>query len=394
MVSIVDQTPDTLFDDVSRSDSSPGRHTETSFHFLNRRAGVFWDRVRGHLESSYAAFPDEHKHGLVTRLRDDDERQHLPAWWELYTFILFDRLGYRVEVHPELLGSKKNPDFLVSKGSSSMYVEAALVFNDDPNSDAWNWVCDCVNDAKNPDFMVDLAIPTVGKHRPAAQKIIDPLQDWLATCDADRVLADKDAGRPLPRVQLPAGDWVLDYTAVPVLPDRRGIPRRLIAIYPTRPADFTRDVKQLRKTLKDKGSKYSKLDEPLDKPLIIAITTWNRFDEPELTNTLFGSDVLEIPRDRQGVPRRDRKRDGYWRPGAEPRGARVSALLFGDIMRAWLVAAKLPELWINPWPLNPVSPLPPFATVTVDDESRFTRAGASKTAAELFDLAPGWPNSD
>jgi len=142
--------------------------------------------------------------------------------------------------------------------------------------------------------------------------------------------------------------------------------------------------------LKDKGSKYSKLDEPL----IIAITTWNCFDEPELTNTLFGSDVLEIPRDRQGVPRRYRKRDGYWRPGAEPRGARVSALLFGDIMRAWLVAAKLPELWINPWPLNPVSPLPPFATVTVDDESRFTRAGASKTAAELFDLAPGWPNSD
>jgi hypothetical protein len=68
----------------------------------------------------------------VTRLRDDDERQHLPAWWELCTFTLFDRLGYRVEVHPELLGSKKNPDFLVSKGSSSMYVEAALVFNDEP----------------------------------------------------------------------------------------------------------------------------------------------------------------------------------------------------------------------------------------------------------------------
>lgn len=389
----MDQTPDALFDDVSRSDSGPGRHTEKSFHFLNRRAGAFWDRVRGHLESSYAAFPDEHKRGLVTRLRHDNERQHLPAWWELYTFTLFDRLGYTIEVHPELPGSTKNPDFLVSKGSTNMYVEAALVFNDDPNSDAWNWVCDCVNDAKNPDFMVDLAIPTVGKQRPAKRKIIDPLQDWLATHDADQVQADKDAGRPLPHTQLPAGDWVLDYTAVPVLPDRRGIPRRLIAIYPTRPADFTRDVKQLRKTLKDKGSKYSKLYKPLDKPLIIAITTWNCFDEFELTNTLFGSDVLEIPQDRQRVPRRYRKRDGYWQPGAKPRGARVSALLFGDTMRAWRVASKLPELWINPWPVNPMSPLPPFATVTVEG-SRLTRADASKTAAELFDLSPQWPNSD
>lgn len=178
-VSIVDQTPDTLFDDVSRSDSRPGRHTEKSFHFLNRRAGAFWDRVRGHLESSYAGFPDEHKRGLVGRLRDVDERQHLPAWWELYTFTLFDRLRYAIEVHPELPGSidkEDRPDFLVTKGQVSMYVEAAVVFNGHRDSDGWNWVCDCINDAKNPDFMVDVEIPKEGKRRPAARKIIDPLQ--------------------------------------------------------------------------------------------------------------------------------------------------------------------------------------------------------------------------
>jgi hypothetical protein len=146
--------------------------------------------------------------------------------------------------------------------------------------------------------------------------------------------------------------------------------------------------------LKDKGSKYSKLDNPLNKPLIMAITTWNSLDEFELTNTLFGSDVLEILRNPQGVARRFRKRDGYWRPGAKPRGARVSAVLFGDTMRAWLVASKLPELWINPWPLNPMSPLSPFGTVAVDDAGILTRTDASKTAAELFDLSPQWPNSD
>lgn len=137
-----------LFDEGPRSDSSPGAHLEKSFHFLNRRAGAFWDWVRSRIEDCYAAFPDEHKSDLAGRLRDDDERQHLPAWWELYTFTLFDRLGYRVEVHPELEGSPTRPDFLVTRGPVSMYVEAAVVFNGLENSDAWNWVCDRVNDAK------------------------------------------------------------------------------------------------------------------------------------------------------------------------------------------------------------------------------------------------------
>ena len=337
---------------------------------------MFWDRVRSHLESSYAAFPDEHKLGLVARLRDDDERQHLPAWWELYTFTLFDQLGYRIKVHPEVPGSTKNPDFLVTKGRLSMYVEAAVVFNGHQDSDAWNWVCDCVNDAKNPDFMVDLEIPTQGEQRPAKAKIVDALEKWLATLDPDQVLADRDAGRPLPRTQIPAGDWVLDYTAAPVLPNRRGLPRRLIAIYPTRPATFSRDVDRLRKTLNKKGAKYNKRDEPLDRPLITAITSWSSIDEPEVRETLFGH------------------KDGYWRPGSDPRGTRMSAVLFGETMRAWSLTDRLPELWLNPWATNPLHQTEPFAAVTTDDGVNLVRTPASMTAAELFDLSPQWPNSD
>jgi hypothetical protein len=386
-----------LFDEGTRSDSRPGRRTEKSYHFLNRRAGASWDRVQSHLERCYAAFPDEHKRGLVSRLRKGDERQHLPAWWELYTFTLFDRLGYTIEVHPELpgsTGSTKNPDFLVTKGPVSMYVEAAVVFNDDPNSDAWNWVCDCVNDAKNPDFMVDLEIPTEGKQRPAAWKIIDRLEEWLGTLDGDDALADQAAGRALPHRQLPADDWVLDYTAVPVLPHRRGIHGRLIGIYPTQPADFTRDVEQVRKTLNKKGAKYSKLDKPLDKPLVMAIMSWNSLDESDFRETLFGSRRLDVPRNSPDAARYVHKLDGYWRPGAEPRGTRISAVLFGDTLRAWSVASRLPELWINPWPLNAIARLPPFATVVVDAEGNFVSGSATRTAADIFGLNPDWPNSD
>jgi hypothetical protein len=391
---LINVVSERLFDEGSRSDNTPGRHLERSYHFLNRRAGAFWDRVRNHLEDCYAAFPDEHKSDLVGRLRHDDERQHLPAWWELYTFTLFDSLGYRVEVHPELEGSPTRPDFLVTREPVSMYVEAAVVFNGLENSDAWNWVCDCVNDAKNPDFMVDLEIPTQGKQRPAARKIIEPLEKWLATLDADRALTDHAAGRPLPQRQLTADDWVLDYTAAPVSVDRRGIGRRLIGIYPTPPASWGRDGLQLRKTLSKKGAKYNELDKPLDKPLVAAITSWSSIDEFDLRNTLFGSVRIAYPVCPQGAAKPFRKLDGYWRPGTGPRGTRISAVLFGDTMRAWTVASRLPQLWINPWAMTPSADVRPFATVEVDVVGgNFVNAAATSTAADVFGLPAEWPNS-
>jgi hypothetical protein len=388
-----------VFSQSPRSDSSPGRATEPSFTFLDRRAGAFWDRVRSHVESCYADFPDDGR-GLITRLQDPKVEQHLAAWWELYVFTLFHRLGYEVEVHPELPGREtddpdKRPDFLVTRGSFSMYVEATLVFNDDsPNSDALNWVCDCINDAKNPDFMVDPEIVRYGTQRPAARKIIGPLEQWLASLNADRALDDLYAGRDLPRREIPADDWIVEYRAHPVQRDRRGTNSRLIGIYPTRPAAFGNDSLRLRKKLKTKGSKYNKLDKPLDKPLVVAMTTWNLVFLDDLKGTLFGFDHLIIPRDPTKPVRRERKLDGYWRPGSDPRGTRMSAVLFGETMRAWSVADRLPDLWINPWATNPLPRSEPFATVVLNGDGKLVPTAASTTGAEVFDLTPGWPNRD
>jgi hypothetical protein len=197
----------------------------------------------------------------------------------------------------------------------------------------------------------------------------------------------------MPHMQLPAGDWVLDYTAAPVSPDRRGIGRRLIAIYPTPPASWGKDSARLRKTLSKKGSKYNELDKPLDKPLVAAIASWSSIDEFDLRNTLFGSVQIAYPVGPQDAPRPVRKLDGYWRPGTDPRGTRISAVLFGDTMRAWTVASRpLPQLWINRWATTPIPDVPPFATHGVDAEGNFVTGAATRTAADVFGLPPEWPN--
>jgi hypothetical protein len=146
--------------------------------------------------------------------------------------------------------------------------------------------------------------------------------------------------------------------------------------------------------LSKKGSKYSKLEKPLDKPLVVAMTTWNSVFELDLRNTLFGSVDLIVPRNPAEPVRYEHKLNGYWRPGSDPRGTRMSAVLFGDTMRAWLAADRLPELWLNPWATNPLHRPEPFATVTLDQGGNLVRTPPSTTAAELFDLAPEWPNSD
>jgi hypothetical protein len=107
---------------------------------------------------------------------------------------------------------------------------------------------------------------------------------------------------------------------------------------------------KIRNRLDDKGSKYSSLDRPLDKQLIVALQSPNDVDEFELKNAVFGSVVVEL---REGdVPRS--VPDGCWRPGANPRGTRISAVLFGNTLSASAVGSKLPNMWINPWATNPL----------------------------------------
>lgn len=382
-----------LFDEGPRSDTAPRRDTEGSYEFLNRRAGTFWDRTRKVIDEWYAEFPDD-TNDLRKRFQDKSERQHLAAWWELYIRTLFWRLRYDVKVHPEVLGTTKNPDFLISNDSTSFYVECVTMFGDDglDNPAGWAWICECTNRAKHPDFMVNLDIEKVGTEQPRVTEITKPLENWLENLDADAIRADIEAGRQPPRFELTVRDWKLIFEPWPVLPEKRGNHRRMIAVYPTPGAVWIKDVEEIRKRLDKKGAKYG--SGKLDKPLIVALLCWDAVDEPDLTKALFGSTAVTWLTNDPTSVRSIRVPDGYWRPGTDARGSRVSAVLFGNYLRPWRVADMLPELWINPWASMPVPDVPPFATLAVDADGNFVTGAATRTAEEVFGLPPQSPNVD
>lgn len=148
---------ETLFDDIERIDSSPMRYGENIFDFYNRINRPEWARVRDKLESWYRYHPDPDGQ-LRDHFRGKRHDQHVGAWWELYVFTFFRKLGYETIVHPELPNDRlKKPDFLISRDRSAAYVECKAVI-DRLRTPVEAAILDATNTASHPDFILELDV--------------------------------------------------------------------------------------------------------------------------------------------------------------------------------------------------------------------------------------------
>lgn len=385
----------TLFDDLVRTDPAPASDGEDSFTFLNRVDQPFWCRVRDQLEEWFGEYPMDAAADLAGRFRDFDSRQHFAAWWELYLFTLYRRLGYSVTVHPTVAGTTAQPDFLVVRGDEELYVEAAVVFSgiEDEQRHAAReaWIYDLVNKATNPNFHVGLEFDRFGMWRPKEAELIRPLEQWLAGLDPDRVTAAIDAGEEAPELYLPVRDWRLIFTALPVKSEHRGKPGRLLGIYPAT-AGVVNAKEMARKTLDRKGGHYGQLD----KPFVVALLGMSSFmEDRDMEQALFGSLAVQYY---VNDPGREvkwvRQRDGFWMRGTQPRGTRVSAVLAGTGLMPWCPARGLPRLWLNPWATKPLIVTDPFPTAIVNDRGLMVSTETNVEAHVVLGLPQDWPGPE
>jgi hypothetical protein len=385
----------TLFDEIARTDPAPARHGEGNFAFMNRVDRPFWRRVRDQLEEWFREYPMDAAADLAGRFRDSDSRQHFGAWWELYLFTLYSRLGYLVAVHPTVSGTTAQPDFLIARGDEELYVEAAVLFSgivDEGRHDEREaWIYDLVNKATDPNFHVGLEFDRLGMQLPKAMELIRPLEQWLAGLDPDGVAAEIDAGQEAPELYLGVRDWRLIFTAFPVKREHRGEIGRLLGVYPAT-AGPVNDKEMVRKTLNRKGSHYG----PLDKPFVVALLCMSSFmGDDDMEQALFGSlacryYVNEPSRKVHWV----RLRDGFWMRGSQPRGTRVSAVLAGTDLMPRRSACRLPRLWLNPWGTRPLTVTDPFPTATANDRGLVVSAETDFEAHVVLGLPKDWPGPE
>jgi hypothetical protein len=214
-----------LFDDIARTDSRPARYSEGSFAFLNRVDDPFFEAVRLVLESWFARYPEEHQHELRASFRGDDQREIVPAFWELYLFELHRRLGFAVTVHPSVPGTTKRPDFRLDKGEHAFYLEAAVVGHSDEEMARRlreAIVLDMINDCRSTDFSLSADWESIGQTTPRRDEVIGKVDAWLTSLDwqTERERLEpyaSDDPRPLPAPTriIEFGDWSISLTAYP-----------------------------------------------------------------------------------------------------------------------------------------------------------------------------------
>jgi hypothetical protein len=385
----------TLFDPSAPKSDNPKRHAESSIAFLDRVTWPTFGLIRQELDAWFAAYPSDERHELATRFRSDDERNHVAAWWELYLHALMRALGYEVEVHPEIAGTTKKPDFRVIGPTGSFLLEAVstragIVRDDDRHEARESRFLDIVDTVRSPHFSLWVGDISVGQRDVPKRVITRRIENWLTSLDVTEPhWADRAADRPA--LVFEYDDWRVEFEA-----SRRGDwespePRSRIIGSGPGVSGYVDTASRLRTNLSEKCRRYGKPAEPY---VIALLSDQDGLDLEDITGALFGSLAWAYYED-------DPDREGHWvrhPDGVLGRGNRtvndhVSAYMFASRLKPESFFRLLPDVFENPAADRPFSIVGPFKRFELDLERMGIRGwqDATATGAEVFDLPSWWP---
>ena len=382
-----------LFDDFQRTTAAPATHQESSFTFLNRIAGDYWEHPRALMQGWLDRLPSEQEYNdLRNRIRSRDDEQFRSAFLELYLHESLLRAGYAVTIHPEVQGTSRRPDFLAERDDLRFYVEAIAPGSAPAEKAAAQRravLLDTVNRLGDPNFILWLDQLIEGASPRASARLRKDLRRWLSGLDPDAPW-DADAA-PTHRWQ--HDGWVVAFRAVPKKPEARGTAPddRAIGIYGHTGVDFIDDAPAILKALATKHHEYGDLGAPF----IIAVGTYiHDRDRWHSANAMYGHVAVEIGEGPDGsmVTREVRRPDGYFGTPPEWTNTHVSGVLLVNQLMPYYVQRAEVTLWRHP---NPVHELPsavglPGDTLSIADGT-LLEVSAPTRADEFFGLPDPWP---
>jgi hypothetical protein len=115
----------TLFDFPSPGTGSARGFAIPIFTYLNEDASNENLQIKKHFESWFTNYPKKHQSEFRKRFRSVSNKQHYAVFFELLLHELLINHGYSIELHPEIEGKSRSPDFKVSqKAKQFFYLEA------------------------------------------------------------------------------------------------------------------------------------------------------------------------------------------------------------------------------------------------------------------------------
>lgn len=382
-----------LFDVVHHHDTSVAGFQESTFAFLNRIAGTYWDYPRSLMQQWMDRISDDVSYNdLLQRLRSGDDEQFRSAYLELYLHESLLRAGYEIVVHPKVAGTTRHPDFLAVRGDDRVYVEAIA-----PGATAAAKAAagrravlfDTVNRLKDPKFILWLDHLVDGPRPPKAARLRAELRQWLGRLDPESSWTVDAA----PRYDWREDGWEAGLKAVPKKLEARGLrpDSQAIGIYGHSGVRMVDDAPGIRRALTEKHHEYGDLDAPF----VIAIGTYIiDQDRWHASNAMYGQVAIELDPNfgGQAPARTIRQADGYFGTPPEWQNRNVSGvLLVNQLMPYYFQRAEV-TLWRHPSPNNALPDelgLP--AHVIAFDVGELSEAPLDSSAAEFFGLTDPWP---
>lgn len=356
-----------LFDDFPRTNTKPPEPGEPLYPFLNGAAGEYWQSVRDMLTSWLSQYPHDEQATLIARFRRTDRRGFLGAFWELYLYETFRRLGFRIELHPEIVATTHRPDFRLQRGAEAFYVEAVTIYEPQAHSLEEARLAplrEVVSQIQTPNFGVSVDARQIASAPLPLERLSRAIEEWLSSLENESDSSPTRGGGSALRWQ--EDGWMLMFRPVQRSADiSEESGEREYGKSKAR-TEVVDDSRSIRNRLGGKARVYGRRFE---EPFLIALTSYRPSHGPDTAlRALFGParDHPEMMRARVIARSRATSSNGLWvtHTGADYQD--VSAVLTAFDLMPWSVSLSRPWLIANPWASHPLQLELPFNRFDVD----------------------------
>lgn len=342
-----------LFDQTSEVIEGPSNNNENSFNYYHKSNRKDIKIIRDILEDWFFEYPNSEKTELKIRFKKDFDS----AFFELFLFEMFRKLGYKITIHPRLINSTKRPDFLISKNGSQSYVEAKICYDKTETEMAFerrqNEFYDKLSKVRIKGFLLRIEeLNFITEKQPRVKELISKIENEVVNLDPIKITAnmEKYGFDGCPRIDFKNKDFNIIIQPMPLVESQKDkISENPIGMYPFE-SFWGGGEESLRQSILKKANRYGKFEIPY----LICLNALGKktSGKIDIENVIWGSLQYTFstnPENRDG--KMTRNRDGIFYNLGKNQLNNVSGIMVTKVFPSNIPNAKY-WLFENPFANN------------------------------------------
>lgn len=279
-----------LFDISSEIIDGPSNNNENSFDYYHKSSRKDIRVIRETIENWFLTYPESEKKELKNRFKKDFDS----AFYELFLYEMFTKLGFSITIHPKLKNSTKRPDFLIEKDDVKSYVEAKVCYDKSQEEMAFerlqNQFFDNLNKVRIKGFLLRIVeVEFKTKKQPSSKELISKIEIEVGNLDPRIITLDmeKFGFDGCPNINFENDDLKIIIQPMPLIESRRDkISKNSIGMFPIE-TYWGGGKESLRDSISKKAKRYGKFEIPY----LICVNALGKktTDKLDVENAIWGS---------------------------------------------------------------------------------------------------------